>query len=173
MHDLYLKLIREELSSKTLAKLTNTKLNEYRVFIHTMLASLVKSPESSVFVEKLVDHVKRDTELWARFRFAKLMLGAEHSSETVDASFLEMISSLIKAFVELMNGLNISYGSEILIRYSRDSSLPTRGFRKKGDYEFVKIDDFLYSLKDRVYDTIPYLTVKFLEKHVESRLSQR
>lgn len=172
MHDMFLKLIREELSSKTLAKLTQVKLGEYRGFMHSLLASLTKSPESSVFVEKVINHVRRDAELWARFRFAKSILGAEYPGETIDTLFLETLSKLVNTFIDFMSGLNISYGSEILVRYSKNVSLP-RGFRRKGDYEFVKIDDVLYLLRDHAYDTIPYLIVKFLENHVESKLNRR
>ncbi|MEM1760719.1 MAG: hypothetical protein QXL41_03980, partial [Desulfurococcaceae archaeon] len=76
MYDTFLKLIREELSSRTLAKLTPVKLDEYRSSMHSILASLIKSPESSILIEKMISNVARDAELWARFRFAKLILGA-------------------------------------------------------------------------------------------------
>ncbi|MEM1661379.1 MAG: hypothetical protein QXF34_00495 [Desulfurococcaceae archaeon] len=162
MYDTFLKLIREELSSRTLAKLTPVKLDEYRSSMHSILASLIKSPESSILIEKMISNVARDAELWARFRFAKLILGADKPDETFDTLILEKLSRIIDAYVNIVNGLNITYGDAILVRYSRDLLLP-KGSRKKGDYEFVKIENILMLPSIDIYDTVPYLTVKYLK----------
>jgi len=172
MYDTFLKLIREELSSRTLAKLTPVKLDEYRSSMHSILASLIKSPESSILIEKMISNVARDAELWARFRFAKLILGADKPDETFDTLILEKLSRIIDAYVNIVNGLNITYGDAILVRYSRDLLL-SKGSRKKGDYEFVKIENILMLPSIDIYDTVTYLTVKYLKNRSGFKLIQK
>lgn len=172
MHDMFVKLTREELSSRTLVKLTQVKLNEYRGFIHSILASLVKSPESSIFLERMISNIMKDAELWVRFRLAKLILGASAPSETFDTLFIEALFNMLNKYVSIVNGLNITYGDEVLVRYSKEAHL-LRGSRKKGDYEFVKLEDLLGFMSSNVYDTVPFLTVKYLGRRGEISISQR
>ncbi len=165
MYDLFLKLVRQELTSPTLIEIHPIKLNEYKAYMRNNLRELVNVNEKSIqYYIKMVENVFKDLDLLIRLRIIKAIIGSEITGESIDANFLYMINRAIDYLKLLFSGFIIEYENNVMVKFKKDCYVDGKMYRR-GD--LILLDNvtafklFLHECVDLVIE--PYIKDKVLE----------
>ncbi len=140
MYDIFLKLVREELTTGKLLSLPDAKISDFQDFIRSSVTMLHNTPlESRKFFIEAYKKAIRDAENLLRIRVAKICLGARHDGETYDSEMLSSISAIIDFYRDLIIGAYIMPSRDsVVVKFKTGIEISGRKYRA-GDIAPVDI----------------------------------
>ncbi len=137
MYDLFLRIIREELSSSKIVNIPQTRINEYYSFMKNSLSELhVLDKDTIRYFNETIKNIEKDVDLLIRFRIVKHVLGSNISPNSFDNDMFSIIDSVIEYMKELYTGFYIGSGEKILVVFKKNCMLDNRVYRK-GDIVWI------------------------------------
>lgn len=97
MYDLFLKLLREEVASKSIVEIQRIKLDEYREYLVNSFSQLAnRGAETQKYFSEMVKKVIGDSDLLFRVRLAKYALGSSKPRESVDRELYDLADKMLQ-----------------------------------------------------------------------------
>jgi len=139
MFDLFLKLVRQELSSRELIELHPIKIGEYKAFLRNILKQLIElSSGEGKYLNIAVSNILSDVDLLVKLRIMKIALGSKIPGESIDKEILEPLNKLIEFTKSYLAGLLIEYENNIAVIFKSDLVVHGRRY-KRGDVTVLPV----------------------------------
>ncbi len=131
MYDVFLKLVREELTTGKLLSLPDAKISDFQDFIRSSITMLHSTPlESRKFFIEAYKKAIRDAENLLRIRVAKICLGARHDGETYDSEMLSSISAIIDFYRDLITRAYVMPTRDsVVVKFKAEVKIDGRNYR--------------------------------------------
>ncbi len=131
MYDIFLKLVREELTTGKLLSLPDAKISDFQDFIRSSITMLHNTPlESRKFFIEAYKKAIHDADSLLRIRVAKTCLGARHDGETYDSEMLNSIGAIIDFYRDLIIGAYVMPSRDsVVVKFNAGVKINGRNYR--------------------------------------------
>jgi hypothetical protein len=137
--DTYLKLVRQEITSKELVEILPIRVRKYKSYIRSNIRQLAElDPESYKYMEKMMNNILKDVDLLVRTRMIKVLLGSKPSSESIDQRFLQILEGIAEYIKLYLSGLMIEYENNIVVEFKDNMVYRGKSYRR-GDIVLMDV----------------------------------